>query len=119
MDNTENNKMIAEFMGVTNLISITKLKSIDVNYRPRYSITEDLNYQSSWNCLMPVIEKIELLGYPVTIYQAYTQIESLETMIKEILTKPIIKEYAKDGKIEASYKSVIKFIKWYNENKES
>ena len=86
---TENNKIIAEFMGAT--------------------LTKDLKYHLDWNWLMEVVEKIESLGYRVTIVRHICRIDLTEE------SKLIISEDIK--KIEAVYMVCFKFIQWYNQNK--
>ena len=98
---TENNKLIAGFMG----------KEI-------YQHIHESNYHCSWDWLMSVVEKIEKIDdgkYDVAILQDGTQIMIWDTRTKIVdITNALV--YF-ETKIEATYKAVVEFIKWYNENK--
>ena len=98
----EGNKLIADFMEVD--------FSIPYSWRPEATMqmTKDcLAYERSWDWLMPVICKIEALGYrweigmSATLPYHYCKIWSI-------------------GKIEgisplyAIHGAIIEFIKWYN-----
>ena len=103
---TENNKIIAKFMGAT----LTKdLQIMYPVYEGDSSYVKDLKYHLDWNWLMEVVEKIESLGYRVTIVRHICRIDLTEE------SKLIISEDIK--KIEAVYTVCFKFIQWYNENK--
>lgn len=90
MTTTEKNKLLAEFLGVQH----QKMA---------------MNFNSNWNLLMEVVEKIENLGYRVTIVRHICRIDLTEE------SKLIISEDIK--KIEAVYTVCFKFIQWYNQNK--
>lgn len=102
------NELIAEFMGF------------------RYGQNADKNgfmkYNKSWDWLMPVVEKIESLPeHP--LYKKYRFSVSIKNNSCEIsfarLSKgePGHNHYEGKTKIDAVYKSVIDFIKWYNQQK--
>lgn len=91
----ENNKLIAEFMGLE--IRESKHKYITTYYvviDDMPNDLQDLKYQESWDWLMPVIDKC---------YQ--------EHMSKHIA------EAVMTCNIDEAYKAVIEFIKWHNESK--
>jgi hypothetical protein len=70
-----------------------------------YREWEDVAYDTSWDWLVPVVEKIENLNQAsVDIYYNCCEIAIPDDMIRV------------DGhsKIESTYKAVIEFIKWYN-----
>lgn len=85
---------------------------------------ENLEFHSSWNWLMQVVEKIESMGYDTGICNVVINGERLS----EILISPSdnepkegkieIHERSAEGKIEATYHAVIQFIKWYNQLKQ-
>ena len=94
---TENNKIIAEFMGyIDNGCSeegflINPITNFDEEIN-------DLKYHLDWNWLMKVISKIN------EIEEVY-EIEEFLVIRDEICT----------GRIETTYDAVTEFIKWYNE----
>lgn len=115
-DIIENNKLIAEFDG--------KLVVFDNGEYKEYGNdihNQSLYYHSSWNWLMPVIEKIE------------EDVNDLQNIyFVEIFKSPsnnnhVCRVYDKSNKLyancygltklEATYKAVVEFIKWYNQNK--
>lgn len=75
-----------------------------------------LSFHKSWDELMPVVEKIEDLGY-------YTQSINLRSnpdapKFFSITTREhtcISDAYAKE-KVDAFFECIVKFIDWYNEN---
>ena len=134
MNNTadiiENNKLIAQFMGLENystdnVIEEDKLRWVlesDIN-KYKSVLSKELKYDSDWNYLMPVIEKIEELkiedqieaGF-VTIWSRkdgctieYKMYESSDFYVSTKVTTT---------KIKAVYDKVVQFIKWYNLNKD-
>jgi hypothetical protein len=90
----KNNELIAEFMG---------------ELMPVYwQFPSDFKYDTSWDELMPVVEKIEYVGFHVLIEQNYCRIgEELD-----------IRVWTVNQKIEAVYNAVVQFIKWYNSQKQ-
>ena len=118
MKTTENNKLIAEFMGVK-----PRMESPDVytyNDGVFFMCREDnpekvmdaiagyVKYHTSWDWLMPVINKVKSIDDEFKIEEVgvYDIVEENET--PEI----IYYEYS----IEETYKSIVEFIKSYNKN---
>jgi len=66
---------------------------------------QDLQYHTSWDWLMPVVQKIESLGYVFTIQGGKAEYGE---MISE--TQCFIAE----GKLSSTYKAVVEFIKEYD-----
>jgi len=89
MNTQENNKIIAEFMGITP----NEAGVYHVSKHKGYSL-ENLLYHTEWNWLMPVVEKIEQVheGVPQELINL-----SLFSTIDEV------------------YKAVVEFIKQYNQ----
>lgn len=105
----EGNKLIAEFMG-------GKLKHYNLSNEPYYQMPnkqqwmpERLIYYSSWDWLMPVVEKIEKLGLKCEIGIASCVIYSAKYNVEKV--------YA-ETKIKATWLAVVEFIKWYNQTKQ-
>ena len=124
---TENNKLIVEFMEVDKqIISTGDIHSW--NDAPFYYTTEDSKekvinniakyskYHTSYDWLMPVVEKIEnhheycdVLICPVGCSISVTRLSINDTYYCQI-------DNDAGTKIEGVYASVVEFIKWYNEN---
>ena len=112
MNTTENNKIIAEFMGaeIEGLnYRVIAYDNIKVCMHPN-----KLNYHKDWNWLMGVVEKIEGLNYDFQILGGcWVIIKDIDPDRKE--GEEII-EVSKESKILTVYNACVEFIKWYNEN---
>lgn len=97
----EGNKIIARFMGLPEYKIEFKGKFLN------FENSKHNRYNSDWNILMSVVEKIESLGFTCFIQGNECSIESLEKTIGT---------FCRTTKIEAVYKAVIEFIKLYNQN---
>lgn len=117
MNTTENNKLIAEFMGgLYNNQSRLSLQSNEI-WLPYHGVCnyksdngKSLKYHSDWNWLMEVVEKIEGLEYNVEFSKNHCIIIA---EIEKVDSKRITK-YS-EIKIKAVYNACVEFIKWYNE----
>ena len=72
---------------------------------------EQFHYHDEWDWLMPVIEKIEDLGYFCMINKwtsVYTGTDGERISVTSV---------EGDSKITNTFIACIEFIKWYNENK--
>lgn len=108
----ENNKLIAEFMGIVypmldNVIVIDNVVTKE----------DDLQYHKSWDWLMPVVEKIEATldddGYGNNVL-----IETSSCTILSVNDGSVVIGFTEGiTKREATYQAVVEFIKWYNKNK--
>ena len=102
----EGNELIAEFMNV----EISCYTSYSEESRTCYHIN-DIKYDSSWDWLFPILERIEALGYRWEIGMSaispyhYCKIWSIGK-IEGISSLDVV------------YGAVIEFIKFYNQNKE-
>ena len=105
MNTQENNKIIAEFMGITP----NEAGVYHVSKHKGYSL-ENLLYHTSWDWLMPVVEKIESIlpcDSIITIEYKDCRIPVNESGF-DIVTN-------EETKIEAVYKAVVEFINQYNQ----
>ena len=126
----EGNKLIAEFMngiysenanawgfGNARIEHKTKIiqgkKYENLVWAERWEV--ELKYHSSWDWLIPVVEKIESLNNYTRIETPINKKELRQTYCN-IDGKEEFKTYSK-SKIEALWLAVVEFIKWYNENK--
>lgn len=96
----EGNRLIAEFEG-----RINKLCHYNNTSSP-------YNYEKSWDWIMPVVERIDSR----TPYDPCVTIEYNWCSIK-MLNGGFNIEVVGNSRIEATYKAVVEFIKWYNKNK--
>lgn len=108
------NKLIAEFMGWTNIgnrfeMSWTYYDDNGDEHEANRSIKEsEFNYHSNWSQLMPVVENISEKGFCYKITDGGCKIwkPNYEPNFEIDLTAPTTKE--------AVYEAVVKFITWYN-----
>lgn len=118
----ENNKLIAEFMGWQ------LWHSGPLSYYDGYDdvdscdspLENELEFDTLWDWLMPVVDKIELFADNRFEVQIQTDRCTIFDMIKEpenaTSNYPIIvNEMLTGEKITSVYKAVVNFIEWYNE----
>lgn len=131
----ENNKTILIFMNIDKeILSIGNTYSWSDG--PFYCTTEYTKgkiieniakyskYYTSWNWLMPVIEKIEHLGFKTNQIGLLLPYDNNMTVMNTMVINKqnedsIIYDYVgewKTSKIEVAYIAVVEFIKWYNKN---
>lgn len=119
----EGNKLIAEFMdGYKRYYSDTLGMVWDHEYyTPPLAggkCDEDLKYHSSWDWLMPVVEKIESLKFDVRINGVTDHAGGLhQSCYIEDWKSDDVAKYHSSSKIESVYKAVVEFIKWHNKSK--
>lgn len=109
----EGNKLIAEFMEV----DVSDYTSYEEESRKCYA-ENDLEYHSSWEWLMPVVEKIESITNETNHYIYNVQIEQCWCTITNVTTSTEIVYADRDTKIGAVYEAVLEFIKCYPWNNE-
>ncbi len=108
MENIENNKLIAEFLNVT--------KNLHLYEHPitgEYVDLESIDFESDWNLLMIIVEKIESL----------LPDDSVVTIEHKSCWIPIYDDEQHFGiegrgetkKIQAVYYACVEFVKWYNQ----
>jgi hypothetical protein len=110
----EGNKLIAEFMEATPCkIDVKSIDVVDAYECEEWKLPiDEIEYHKSWDWLMPVVEKIEGGLFAVTIREnacrisGYRKYHDVEIWNKDVSTP----------KIQATYKTVLQFITWYNIN---
>jgi len=102
----KDNKLIAEFMGMKPLNNDSSVLVFSTDRGNDIVSIDNLQYQNDWNLLMEVVAKIESLGVVVEIRDNVCYIETSPANYYSEL---------EETKIQATYKAVIEFIKWYNE----
>jgi len=121
MNTQENNRLIAEFMG-EKTITIDELKSIlkenrenGLIHTPQAYVEDDLKYHSSWDWLMPVVDKIESdERFDVNVLQYGTIISSNTKERGHIEIVNNVANISFDSKIDHTYQAVVEFIKQHN-----
>ena len=111
MNTTENNRLLAEFMKLDTAFN----DRFSINPMTRYGCWELMKYDTNWNWLMKVVEKIESLGFTFTIRLKWVKISKTHNSDEVIL----IRWEEDETKIEAVYNACLEFIEWYNENVKS
>ena len=120
----DGNILIHKFMGwniedVYNSVINGKIHILRSENKRAYTTINELSftrhcYHSSWDWLMPVVEKIEKI-----IWNKIDLTE--EVIINGLSCRMPIKDDAfisiKNTKIEATYDCVVEFIKWHNNQK--
>lgn len=130
---TECNIKVAVFMGAT--ISnesdmkrrVTFLNCVWSPIQQNWCYSSSMGYHSSWDWLMPVVEKIQEIKLPIpSMVEVSVKIskgecrifkgewnDGLEGFINRISYSGNKKQYTT---IEATYLCVVEFIDWYNTN---
>lgn len=125
----ETNRLIAEFMGsvvthaklnkhtgygifklqgwTPNGIVVEKSYTASRNNMLNDYIKKYCKFHTSWDWLMPVVEKVEGLGYNVLIKGNSCTIYNRVYNVERVIGKT---------KIQAVYNHIIQFIQWYNSN---
>jgi len=116
MNTTENNKLIAEFMGAIPDTGETEGAFGGIRFPHGYDRTIALLYDTSWDWLMPVVEKIEDIDggkYDINILKNGTQIFEYSSGGKVIVNN--VADISFSNKIEHTYQAVVEFINFYNQ----
>jgi len=107
-DNTQDNALIAEFMGFTVISDNARaIGAPEANFIKH----KQIKYHKSWDWLMYVVEKINS-SHTDCFVIIYTDKCTIHNMYPNNM-KTI--EYEGATMIEAVYSAVVAFIKWYNE----
>jgi UDP-glucose 4-epimerase len=110
------NKLIAEFMGLLHvdddkyMNNLREMKSNGIFFEQGY-MTSELMYDTDWNWLMDVVDKIEGLNFSVEMNR---QEEGDYQCL--IVKKEIIVQTFSSNKMQSIYQAVVNFIKWYEQN---
>ena len=119
----ENNKLIAEFMGIEEAYNpngndwVLKKTTPDINGDTdilECCKNNDLKYHESWDWLMPVVDKLEGIETDYGYYEFRIQLG--ETKIVDDRFETWI-EINEGERFENTYLAVVEFIKSFNKNK--
>lgn len=137
MNTTENNKLIAEFIGFEkSIVGNGQGKKYDYNlpdwvemitendlhycsdcgnslHSADHVFASELLFHTSWDWLMPVIEYIDQI-LPDDNFVTITY----NNCLIEWFEKGITFEGIGNTRLEATYKAVLNFIDWFNENRQ-
>ena len=127
MDNIiENNKLIAEFMGfiADKSFEVKLVDGINTSYYyykdDVMCLPETMRYNSSWNWLMEVVEKIESLPTMKDNGNFFFEIhQDSVTVFNSTRMDIIIEVIGQGSRINNTYQAVIEFIQWYNQETKS
>jgi hypothetical protein len=124
----ENNKLIAEFTGakeqefIDGSIGLSfwnpngsgRLGKYPDGSTSKYD--DELKYHFSWDWLMPVVEKIEKFRFKdeIDTTDAIQNYAFLRTLQRNQARINRFSLFTGDTKIDAVWKAVVEFIKWYN-----
>lgn len=109
MDTTENNKLIAEFMG---LKIHSDFDTMCENLLRKDSSFNTALFNASWDWLMTVVDKIESIK--IEDYKVLVEISTNICTIAPAHWEELINIQSSD-RFSAVYHAVIDFINWYNE----
>ena len=121
----EGNRLIAEFMGL--LSGKTQYPFTKPNESVNYRVSQ---YHTSWDWLMPVVEKISLIPFPkdkgwkdedYKDFSAYPYPRTFgmrNTEGKFMVRLNASQLFEADTLIEATWLAVVDFITWYNQSKQ-
>ena len=115
MNTTENNKLIAEFMGVFDKILSTGnihswsdatfyYTTEDAKEKVIKNISKYSKYHSDWNWLMQVVEKINDQNNVVQIHENHV-------MVVNNTKGEVIVDVVSGSMLEATYEAVVEYVK--------
>lgn len=110
MNTTENNKLIAEFMGeqFTDSSGVVQGLNYKLIEKKHGEGNNGFRFHTCWNWLMPVVEKIQKLYEECVDYNNQMPGDYYYKVLDKGISTPR----------EIIYQAVVEFIKWYNQNKE-
>jgi hypothetical protein len=106
MERNESNKLIAEFMGCFFKDDFW-IVTVNGQEIPTVRNSLDMQYHSNWSWLMPVVEKIESLGYWVVMMPNGCQIYKASG---NFYGDMVIDADFKNTRLENTYEAVVCFI---------
>ncbi len=126
MTTTENNKLLAEFLGWGKKVNKdgeeTPFYNLPIELHNHLGIIQHIPlegfvFDTDWNWLILVVEKIESIkieSYKVRVDIYFNCCSIAPTHWQELIT--IYGD--KETKIQAIYNACVSFVKWYNLNKQ-
>ncbi len=121
MDILTGNKLIAEFCEVEKCTDNDHADNPCYHLFGKYRKVSEMEYHSSWDWLMPVVEKIPTIVIKSTVSYNSDYSPRIEIVpsgyvkINDIKDTPIFRNVSVEKSfITATWKAVIDFIIWYN-----
>lgn len=105
---TENNKLLAEFLGLVESIIPNKYWTEKSSEGFGMGQLTELKFHSDWNWLMQVAEKIESYNYGATLFIIEDERCHVNTQNGFEI------DSVGHTKIEAVYNACVEFVKWYD-----
>ena len=115
-----NNLLIAEFMGGKLVDKLYPRDKQIIRLPTGNKYVDSLKYHSSWDWLMPVVERIEAIGYDSRIMGNDSDSGFLCDFVDmENTEAACVLGYKHNGstKIKVVYQACVEFIAWLNSNK--
>ncbi len=125
IETIDGNKLIAEFLGLYvtdfngtyHFVCKDEQKNKDLNQAWLFRLKE-AKYHSSWEWLMPVVDKIEGLGYDSRIHNYDSEstyfVDFVDVMNENTEAACVSKHYTEANKIQTVWLAVVEFIQWHN-----
>lgn len=114
MENKSDNELIAEFMGVSEQYGRMHISGRGSYVKKNYP--HQLKYHNNWSWLMPVVEKIETTEDGFISRVTGCRIEGYLCDFVDHENTERACQFSQTSKIDAVYKAVVEFIKWYNQH---
>jgi hypothetical protein len=117
MTDRDNDILIAKFLHGEDCLTVVRNElRLSVRTGKHTGIVDYLpKYDKSWDALMPVVEKIEAIQDRNDYCPYFVEITAFECTIKDHNDSFPIAVEVEPTKIKATYKAVVNFVKWYNE----
>lgn len=103
----DNNKLIAEFMGLVRSSVVDRYWTEKNSEGIGVGQLKELRYDTDWNWLMKVVDRINALNNVLSINENYVYITNNER--SEVLVDVVAGDM-----LEATYRAVVEFINYYN-----
>lgn len=119
----EGNKLIAEFAELPKCADPKHIDDPCFFVEGQYRKAHKLQYDTSWNRLMQVVEKIESLGFDIAYHSKFTYMKEDNTFLNSHHihiwdeSEHLITDLKDEVMIDCFFVAVVEFIKYYNTQK--
>jgi hypothetical protein len=111
------NELIAEFMQIKHEKDpFVRSPKLYWHYDKINLMAESLSFDTSWDWLMPVVDKIVSMKHPIYMYSSHIQksVTIFQLGAKGDDERLVRNSDTRVPLIDQVYKAVVEFIKWYN-----